>query len=232
MTLCLNSLKRMEKKFKDLKKGDSVFIVDNGEVVEAKVKDTRENWYGQLYVFTTHTNWPYCGWLGSKRAGYLFIDEEAAYEQLRKISGKRRKTLEKKIDFLVSKFELLDSIQPPTVKPSTKFPSMKELKPGDSVWYVDKAELKIVEKKIKKVEKRGIELINPPYRLKKSLEVFINSYESFYTFPRSCRSVRLLYYTTEEQAWRYILKWKKSRMKTVGKEMEKLMKELEKYEGC
>lgn len=220
----------MEKKFRDLKKGDSVFIIDHGEVVEAKVKKTRENWYHQLYVYTTYTDWPYCGWLGSRRAGHLFIDEEDAFKQLRKILELRKKTLEKKIDSLVSEFDLLDSIQPPIEFSSTKPPSMKELKPGDSVWYIDKAELKIVEKKIKKVEKRGIE--NPPYRLKKSLEVFINSYESFYTFPRSCRSVRLLYYTDEEQAWRYMLKWKKSRMKTVGKEMEKLMKELEKYEGC
>lgn len=221
----------MEKKFRDLKKGDSVFIVDNGEVVEAKVKNTRENWFGQLYIYTTHTNWPYCGQKGSKRSGYLFIDEETAYEQLRKISEKRRKILEKKINSLVSEFELLDSIcQPSTVKPSTKLPSMKKLKPGDSVWYVDKAELKIVEKKINNVKERGIELINPPYRLEKSLEIFINSYESFYTFPRSCRSTCLLYYTTEEQAWRYMLKWKKSRMKTVGKEMEKLMKEFERYE--
>ena len=126
----------MEKKFRDLKKGDSVFIIDHGEVVETKVKGTWENWFHQLYVYTTHTKWPYCGWLGSRRVGNLFIDEEEAYEQLRKISEKRKKTLEKKIDKLVSEFDLLDSIQPPTVKPSTKSPSMKELKPGDLVWYV------------------------------------------------------------------------------------------------
>ena len=213
----------MEKKFKDLKKGDSVFIVDNGEVVEAKVKDTRENWYGQFYVYTTHTNWPYCGWLGSKRAGYLFIDEEAAYEQLKKISELRKKTLEKKIDFLVSKFELLDSIQPPTVKPSTKSPSMKELKPGDLVWYVDKVELIVKGVKVKSV-KDNIE----PWSYG-SLEVNTDL-TCFKTHLNSTRSINCLYYTGEEQAWRYMLKWKKSRMKTVGKEMEKLMKELEKYE--
>ena len=214
----------MEKKFKDLKKGDSVFIVDNGEVVEAKVKDTRVNWYGQFYVYTTHTNWPYCGWKGSKRAGYLFIDEEAAYEQLRKISEKRRKTLEKKIDSLVSEFDLLDSIcQPSTVKPSTKPPSMKELKPGDSVWYVDKVELIVKEVKVKSV-KDNIE----PWSYG-SLEVNTDL-TCFKTHLNSTRSINCLYYTWEEQAWRYMLKWKKSRMKTVGKEMEKLMKELEKYE--
>lgn len=72
----------MEKKFRDLKKGDSVFIIDNGEVVEAKVKNIRESWYGWFYVYTTHPKWPYCcGWSGSKRVGNLFIDEEAAYEQ-------------------------------------------------------------------------------------------------------------------------------------------------------
>jgi hypothetical protein len=214
----------MEKKFKDLKKGDSVFIVDNGEVVEAKVKDTRGNWCGQFYVYTTHTNWPYCGWLGSKRAGYLFIDEEAAYEQLRKISEKRRKTLEKKIDSLVSEFDLLDSIcQPSTVKPSTKPPSMKELKPGDSVWYVDKVELIVKEVKVKSV-KDNIE----PWSYG-SLEVNTDL-TCFKTHPNSTRSISLECYTVEEQAWKYMLKWKKSRMCTVGKEMEKLMKELEKYE--
>jgi hypothetical protein len=213
----------MEKKFRDLKKGDSVFIIDRGEVVEAKVKDTRENWYGQFYVYTTHTNWPYCGWLGSKRAGYLFIDEEAAYEQLRKILELRKKTLEKKIDSLVSKFELLDSIHPPTVKPSTKSPSMKELKPGDSVWYVDKVELIVKEVKVKSV-KDNIE----PWS-SGSLEVNTDL-TCFKTHLNSTRSINCLYYTEEEQAWRYMLKWKKSRMKTVGKEMEKLMKELERYE--
>ena len=216
----------MEKKFKDLKKGDSVFIVDNGEVAEAKVKDTRENWYGQFYVYTTHTNWPYCGWLGSKRAGYLFIDEEAAYEQLGKISEKRRKTLEKKIDSLVSEFELLDSIcQPSTVKPSTKPPSMKELKPGDSVWYVDKAELKIKKAKVNKIIEE-----KEKYLCYKVLYIYMSSSITFKTYPNSTRSLNALYYTDEEQAWRYMLKWKKSRMRTVGKEMEKLMKELEGYE--
>jgi len=214
----------MEKKFRDLKKGDSVFIVDNGKVVEAKVKDTRENWYGQLYVYTTHTNWPYCGWLGSKRAGYLFVDEEDAFKQLRKISELRKKTLEKKIDSLVSEFELLDSIcQPSTVKPSTKPPSMKELKPGDSVWYVDKVELIVKEVKVKSV-KDNIE----PWSYG-SLEVNTDL-TCFKTHSNSTRSINCLYYTGEEQAWRYMLKWKKSRMKTVGKEMEELMKELEKYE--
>jgi ribosomal protein S20 len=221
----------MKKKFKDLKKGDTVWIIDSGAVVEASVKDTNQTYlYNQLRVYTSYCGFPYSGWPNSKRAGYMFVNEDEAYELLRKIGEKRKDILEKKIDNLVRKFDLLDSIQPPTVFSSTKPPSMKELKPGDSVWYVDKEELKIVEKKINKVKKRGIELINPPYRLKSSLEVFINSYESFYTFPRSYRSVRLLYYTTEEQAWRYMLKWKKSRMKTVGKEMEKLMKELERYE--
>ena len=208
----------MEKKFKDLKKGDSVFIVDNGEVVEVKVKDTRQNWCGQFFVYTTHTNWPYCGWLGSKRAGYLFIDEEAAYEQLRKVSEKRRKTLEKKIDSLVSKFELLDSIQPPTVFSSTKPPSMKELKPGDSVWVVRKGEMEVKEAKITKT---GVCY---------NYIVVDTSLYAFHAFPNSKCSLNALYYTGEEQAWRYMLKWKKSRMKTVGKEMEKLMKELEKYE--
>lgn len=213
----------MEKKFRDLKKGDSVFIVDNGEVVEAKVKDTREhNWYSQ-YVYTTHTNRPYHGYPGSRRLGYLFIDEEAAYEQLRKVSEKRRKTLEKKIDSLVSEFDLLDSIQPPTVKPSTNSPSMKELKPGDSVWYVDKVELIVKKVKVKSVNDN----IDPwSYG---SLEVNTDL-TCFKTHLNSTRSINCLYYTVGEQAWRYMLKWKKSRMRTVGKEMEKLMKELEKYE--
>ena len=215
----------MEKKFKDLKKGDSVFIVDNGEVVEAKVKDTRENWYGQLYVFTTHTNWPYCGWPGSKRAGHLFIDEEAAYEQLRKISEKRRKTLEKKIDSLVSEFELLDSIQPPTEFSSTKPPSMKELKPGDSVWEVRKGDREVRKVKVEKIIEE-----KEKYLCYKVLYIYMSSSITFKTYPNSTRSLNALYYTDEEQAWRYMLKWKKSRMKTVGKEMEKLMKELEKYE--
>jgi len=214
----------MEKKFKDLKKGDSVFIVDNGKVVETKVKDTRENCYHQLYVYTTHTNWPYCGWSGSKRAGYLFIDEEAAYEQLRNISESRKKTLEKKIDSLVSEFEALDSISiPPTVKPSTKPLSMKELKPGDSVWYVDKVELIVKKVKVKSV-KDNIE----PWSYG-SLEVNTDL-TCFKTHSNSTRSINCLYYTREEQAWRYMLKWKKSRMWTVGKEMEKLMRELERYD--
>lgn len=215
----------MEKKFKDLKKGDSVWIVDvdSGEVVETKVKDTRENWYGQFYVYTTHTNWPYCGWLGSKRAGYLFINEEDAYEQLKKTLEKRKKTLEKKIDFLVSEFDHLDSIQPPTVKPSTKPPSMKELKPGDSVWWVDKYEKKVKEVKIMKIQK------NEKIWSYGSMTI-ITSSTIVNTFSDSMCSVSHDLYTGEEQAWKYMLKWKKSRMRTVGKEMEKLMKELERNE--
>ena len=212
-----------EKKFRDLKKDDLVFIVDNGEVVEAKVKNTRENWCGQFYVYTTHTDWPYCGWSGSKRAGYLFIDKEAAYEQLRKISELRKKTLEKKIDSLVSEFDLLDSIQPPTEFSSTKPPSMKELKPGDSVWEVRKGDKEIREVKVGKI-------IEGEHICYKALYVYLSSSITFLTYPNSTRSINALYYTGKEQAWGYMLKWKKSRMCTVGKEMEKLMKELEKYE--
>ena len=213
----------MEKKFRDLKKGDSVFIIDNGEVVETKVKDISENYYSQIYVYTTHTNWPYCGWRGSKRAGYLFIDEEAAYEQLRKISEKRRKTLEKKIDSLVTEFELLDSIQPPTEFSSTKPLSMKKLKPGDSVWEVRKGDKRIREVKVERI-------IEGQYICYKALYVYLSSSITFLTYSNSTRSLNALYYTDEEQAWRYMLRWKKSRMCTVGKEMEKLMCELERYE--
>ena len=215
----------MEKKFKDLKKGDSVFIVNNGEVVEAKVKYTMEYWFGQLYVYTTHTNRPYCGYLGSKRSGHLFVDEEEAYEQLRKISKKRKKTLEKKIDSLVSEFDLLDSIHPPTVKPSTKPPSMKDLKPGDSVWEIRKGDKEVRKVMVEKIMERAY-----TYYFNKALYVCLSSSITFLTYPNSTRSINCLYYTDEEQAWKYMLKWKKSRMKTVGKEMEKLMKELERYE--
>jgi hypothetical protein len=100
---------------------------------------------------------------------------------------------------------------------------MKELKPGDSVWYVDKVELIVKEVKVKSV-KDNIE----PWSYG-SLEVNTDL-TCFKTHLNSTRSINCLYYTEEEQAWRYMLKWKKSRMKTVGKEMEKLMKELEKYE--
>ena len=219
-------MKEKEKKFRDLKKGDLVWIVDKGEVVEAKVKNTRENcYYDQFYVYTTFTDWPYCGYPGSRRSGNMFVNEEDAYEQLRKVSELRKKILEKKIDKLVSEFELLDSISSPTVFSSTKPPSMKELKPGDSVWYVDKAELKIKKAKVEKIIEE-----KEKYLCYKVLYIYMSSSITFKTYPNSTRSLNALYYTDEEQAWRYMLKWKKSRMKTVGKEMEKLMKELEKYE--
>lgn len=214
----------MEKRFRDLKKGDSVFIMDNGEVVEAKVKDTRKNWYGQFYVYTTHHR-PYCGWPGSRRAGHLFVDEEDAFKQLRKILEKRRKTLEKKIDSLVTEFDLLDSIQAPTEFSSTKTLSMKELKPGDSVWEVRKGDKEVREVKVEKIIEE-----KEKYLCYKVLYIYMSSSITFKTYPNSTRSLNALYYTGEEQAWRYMLKWKKSRMCMVGKEMEKLMKELEKYE--
>jgi hypothetical protein len=154
----------------------------------------------------------------------MFVNEEEAYEQLRKMSEFRKKTLEKKIDKLVSEFDLLDSINPPTViSHSTKPPSMKELKPGDSVWYVDKVGLEVKEAKVKVIRE------NKEPRSYGSL-IIDTSIFSFSAHPNSTRSISLIYYTEEEQAWRYMLGWKRSRMKTVGKEMEKNMKELEKYE--
>ncbi len=209
----------MEKKFRDLKKGDLVWIVDHGEVVEAKVKNINENYYySQFYVYTTFTGWPYCGYPGSRRSGNMFVNEGDAYEQLKKVSELRKKTLEKKIDKLVSEFDRLDSINPPTVFPLTKPPSMKELKPGDSVWVVRKDKMEVKKAKITKV------VVCYNY-------IVVNtSLYAFHAFPNSKYSLNWLFYTDEEQAWRYMLKWKKSRMKTVGKEMEKLMKELEKYE--
>ena len=214
----------MEKKFRDLKKGDLVFIIDHGEVVEAKVKDTRENYYyGQFYVYTTLSEQPYCGYPGSRKSGNMFVNEEDACEQLRKMSELRKKTLEKKIDKLVSEYDRLDSISPPTVFPPTKPLSMKELKPGDSVWYVDKAEFEVKEAKVKVIRK------NKDPWCYGSL-IIDTSVFPFSTHPNSTRSISLVYYTGEEQAWEYMLDWRKSRMITVGKEMEKSMKELEKYE--
>lgn len=205
----------MEKKFRDLKKGDSVWIVDRGEVVEAKVKETRES-----YVYTSFHGWPYCGWPGSKRAGNMFVNEEDAFRQLEKISGARMKILEKKIDSLVTEFDLLDSIQAPTEFSSTKPPSMKELKPGDSVWYVDKEELTVEKAKVKRLgENRGMYGYG-------SLRIETDKIP-FTTHPNSTQSTSYTFYTGEEQAWKYMLGWKKSRMRTVGKEMEKLMKEYE-----
>ena len=216
----------MEKKFKDLKKKDAVFIVDNGEVVEAKVKETRENYYfGRFYVYTTFSGRPYCGYPGSRRSGNMFVNEEDACEQLRKISELRKKTLEKKIDKLVSEFDRLDSISPPTIFPPTKPLSMKELKPGDSVWEVRKGDKEVREVKVEKIIEE-----KEKYLCYKVLYIYMSSYITFKTYPNSSRSINCLYYTDEEQAWRYMLRWKKSRMKTVGKEMEKNMKELEKYE--
>lgn len=215
-----------ERTFRDLKDGDLVWVIEGTKIIEEKVIEAYKAGFGRFIVKLPYSD--YYGYPGSKWLGNMFVNEGDAYEQLKKKLGKRKQTLEKNIDSLVSKFDALDSISiPPTVKPSTIIPSMKELKPGDSVWWVDKVGLKIVEKKI---EKRGIELIKPPYRLEKSLKVFVKSYESFYAFPCSHHSVRLLYYTTEEQAWKYMLEWGKSRMRTVGNEMEKLMKELEEIE--
>ena len=215
-----------EKKFRDLKKGDLVWIVDKGEVVEVKVKNTRENcYYGQFYVYTTFADWPYCGYPGSRGSGNMFVNEEDAYERLRKISELRKKTLEKRIDSLVSEFDSLDSISPPTVFSSTKPPSMKELKPGDSVWEVRKGDKEVREVKVNKIIEE-----KEKYLCYKVLYIYISSSITFKTYPNSTRSLNALYYTGEEQAWKYMLDWRKSRMRTVGKEMEKLMKELERYE--
>lgn len=157
----------------------------------------------------------------------MFVNKEDAIKQLGKLLIKRKATLEKKIDSLVSKFDALDSISiPPTVKPSTKIPSMKELKPGDSVWYINKGRVCIEKAKVKEKRKywrkfgwKDIEYLQ-----------FITSINAFIALPGSTRSTKFVYYTTEEQAWKYMLEWRKSRIKTVGNEMEKLMKELEEIE--
>ena len=215
----------MEKRFRDLKEGDIVFIIEGEEIVEKKVKGTRQNRAGKFYVYTSHICWPYCGWPNSKRAGYLFVNEEDAIKQLEKLSETKKVKLEKKIDRLVSEFQHLDSISPPTVFPTTKPPSMKELKPGDSVWEVRKGDKEVREVKVNKIIKE-----KEKYLCYKVLYIYMSSSITFKTYPNSTRSINCLYYTGEEQAWRYMLDWKKSRMCTVGKEMEKLMKELERYE--
>jgi hypothetical protein len=102
---------------------------------------------------------------------------------------------------------------------------MKELKPGDSVWEVRKGDKEVREVKVEKIIE-GKE----KYLCYKVLYIYMSSSITFKTYPNSTRSLNALYYTDEEQAWRYMLRWKKLRMKTVGKEMEKLMKELERNE--
>jgi hypothetical protein len=215
----------MGKKLRDLEVGDIVWIIDGFDIVQAYVKENRMIGF-HIYILLIGYIHPFVSYYpGAKRIKSMFLEYEDALEHLKKKSGKRKQTLEKKIDSLVSEFDALDSLITTTVKPSTKSPSMKELKLKDSVWYVDKFKLKVRKTRILEIQKKAIswDYYIATLRIKTPIS-------SFLTYPNASRSTRLDYYTTEEQAWRYMLEWKKSRMKTVGNEMEKLMKELEKIE--
>lgn len=214
---------RLKKKFKDLKKGDSVWIISRDELTEHTILKIKETYLSCLIINAGCSEYPvlYIRIKNKyrKRAGNIFTMKEEVVRCLKERMRKRMGVLEKKIGKLVSEFDLLDSIcQPSTVKPSTKPLSMKELKPGDSVWVVRKDEMEVKEAKITKT---GVCY---------NYIVVDTSLYAFHAFPNSKCSLNALYYTGEEQAWRYMLKWKKSRMRTVGKEMEKLMRELERYE--
>ena len=218
-----NLLKKMNKTFRDLKEGDIVWVIEGNKIIEEKVEEVYESIFNRFIVKLHY--YKYYGYPGSKGSGNMFVNEEDAIKQLGELLIKRKQTLEKKIDSLVSKFDALDSISiPPTVKPSTIIPSMKELKLGDSVWFVDKINGKVRKTKILEIKKNATS-----WNYINCLEIKTPIY-SFITYPNASRSTRLSYYTTEEQAWRYMLEWRKSRIKTVGNEMEKLMKELEEIE--
>jgi len=213
----------MGKTFKDLSVGDSVWIIDGLEITEAEVKRIT-NGYGIL-IHTSYKPYPFRSpYYGAKRTGDMFLEYKEALEYLQKRSKKRMRVLEKKIDILASEILCLDSIQPPTVVfSSTKPLSMKELKPGDSVWWVDK-----FKKDVKRVEVKA-KRENKDIWSNGSLIIDTKTI-SFKTFLNSLHSVSLDCYTEEKQAWKYMLRWKESRIETVGKEMENLMKELENLE--
>ena len=200
---------------KELRKGDYVWVIGSDGMSVAYVEVIKIIYTFYPVVYLSDRRYPV-------RSGrYIFKTREEAVGCLRKRLKKKMGQLEDRINMLVSEFDSLDQISSPTVLPPTlKRLSMGKLKPGDSVWKVRKGNREVREVKVKKI-------IEEKYLCHKVLYIYTSSSITFKTYPNSTRSLNELYYTEEEQAWKYMLKWKRSRMSTVGKEMEKLMKELE-----
>lgn len=218
------------KRLCDLSVGDTVWIIDEPKVTitEATVKKLLF-FTSDTIIYTTYQTYPFrSAYQGAKRAAGMFLEEDEALEYLQKRVKGKIVRLETKINDLVSEFEHLDLIHAPTVIPhSTKTPSMKELKPGDSVWAVKKGDImKVEETKIR----RTTDMVSGDITYSIiSIEVEGANFQS-QAYPNSSHTFQLDYFTTEEQAWKYMLEWKKSRLCTVGNKIEALMKELEDLE--
>ena len=202
---------------KELREGDYVWVIGSDGMSVAYVEIIKIIFRFYPVVYLSDRRYPV-------RSGrYIFKTREEAVGCLRKRLKKKIEQLEDRINMLVSEFDSLDQISPPTViTPTLKKISMGKLKPGDSVWKVRKGDKEVREVKVKKIIEE-----KEKYLCYKVLYIYISSSITFKAYPNSTRSLNELYYTEEKQAWKYMLKWKRSRMRTVGKEMEKLMKELE-----
>jgi len=96
----------MEKKFGELKPGESIYRINGLEIIEEKITDVHS--YYTPYSVCINKNWVVGKYTGSSYNNSVFSDYEKAEEQLIERAKERVKWLEDNIDLEIQEYERLE----------------------------------------------------------------------------------------------------------------------------
>ena len=215
----------MIKQFIDVKKDDLIYIVypEKCEVIGHKVLSRNNTYYVGFILFHVENYKHYitAPIYQTKVGKYAFTTEEQATEFLIRAIQDKNKKLEKQIDQEVKEYDRLSDFlrmvnKADEIKDSTCF---KDIKAGDHIFWINKADLKVENIRVRKIKKEEI----PCYQL---LEIE-SERGPFTAYPGSTKSFSNEFYTNSDRALIGLVRYVERRVKTVGNRMEKLMNELE-----
>ena len=127
-------------------------------------------------------------------------------------------------DKLVESLELLEQQVSNSTDETKNLVYFKDIKIGDFIFWINKADLKIEKIKVKKIEKE----INPYCR--QFLTFRFSRGGDFVAYPNSTISLSKEFYIDPRKAFLGLITYVRKRIKTVGNRMETLMKEFYKLE--
>lgn len=203
------------KKFRDIKEGDSIFLIDWDEL------DIREGSvfcispFSSSRFITFYSNDfginPFHAFLWMSRIGKsLFTTKEEAESMLKEWLVKEEGSLRRYIDILVADADHLLSVSElPFLEEESGGRKFGELKTGDSIWYSDRANLTISEVEVTKV------MYEMPNRL-----AFNVWFAKFSAYNGSYSSLDRKFHMTKGRAHNQLVKWSRHEFSRIGDEIK------------
>ena len=202
------------KKFRDIKEGDSIFLIDWDEL------DIREGSvfcispFSSSRFITFYSNDfginPFHAFLWMSRIGKsLFTTKEEAESMLKEWLVKEEGSLRRYIDILVADADHLLSVSElPFLEEESGGRKFGELKTGDSIWYSDRTNLTVSEVFTKVMYEMS------------NRKVFDVGFTKFSAYNGSYSSLDRKFHMTSKRANNQLVKWSRREFLRVGDEIK------------